>query len=290
MKKAFLVSCAAVVVLVLIIGHGNMVSAAGTVKIGVIYPLTGGAAAEGRELRAGAELAAEIVNEAMAGVDLEMAQKSGKPVQRIVVIIDELADLMLVAGDEVERSLARLAQMGRAAGIHLIVATQRPSVDVITGVIKANFPARIALRVATKMDSRVIIDTYGAQALLGKGDMLILTSQGDCIRAHGVYVSQEEIASVVSWISLQQHAQYRSFDEFEQVGATHRSDIDSEEDMQLYATIREYVAEQEEISISLLQRQFRIGFNRSARIVDQLERDGFIASSAGGGKTRKVLR
>lgn len=220
----------------------------------------------------------------------EMAHKSGKPVQRLVVIIDELADLMLVAGDEVERSLARLAQMGRAAGIHLIVATQRPSVDVITGVIKANFPARIALRVATKIDSRVIIDTYGAQALLGKGDMLIMNAQGDCIRAHGVYVSQEEISNVVSWISLQQQAQYRSFDEFEQIGATNRVDIENEEDAQLYAAIKEYVAEQEEISISLLQRQFRIGFNRSARIVEQLERDGFIAASSGGAKTRKVLR
>jgi S-DNA-T family DNA segregation ATPase FtsK/SpoIIIE len=220
----------------------------------------------------------------------EMAQKSGKPVQRLVVIIDELADLMLVAGDEVERSLARLAQMGRAAGIHLIVATQRPSVDVITGVIKANFPARIALRVATKMDSRVIIDTYGAQALLGKGDMLLLNSQGDCIRAHGVYVSQEEISSVVSWISLQQQAQYRSFDEFEQISTKNQVAIENEEDKQLYATITQYVAEQDEISISLLQRQFRIGFNRSARIVEQLERDGFIAASSGGAKTRKVLR
>jgi len=231
------------------------------------------------------ELAAAGVRDAY-----EMAHKSGKPVQRLVIIIDELADLMLVAGDEVERSLARLAQMGRAAGIHLIVATQRPSVDVITGVIKANFPARIALRVATKMDSRVIIDTYGAQALLGKGDMLIMTAQGDCIRAHGVYVSQEEISSVVSWISLQQQAQYRSFDEFEQIGPTNRLDIENEEDEQLYATIKQYVREQEEISISLLQRQFRIGFNRSARIVEQLERDGFIAASSSYAKTRKVLR
>ncbi|KKR95388.1 MAG: hypothetical protein UU47_C0035G0002 [candidate division TM6 bacterium GW2011_GWE2_41_16] len=178
--------------------------------------------------------------------------------------------------------------MGRAAGIHLIFATQRPSVDVLTGLIKANFPARLALKVASKIDSRIIIDMYGAQSLLGKGDMLFLSPQGACTRVHGAYVTSADVEKLVSIHADQQESAFHQFNEFAVTTSAHGA-MGDDEDPVLYQQVRTYVATREDVSISLLQRQFRIGFNRSARLIDQLERDGLV-SSAQGAKTRKVLR
>jgi DNA segregation ATPase FtsK/SpoIIIE-like protein len=202
----------------------------------------------------------------------------------IVVIIDELADLMMTAGREVEDLIARITQMARAAGIHLVVATQRPSVDVITGLIKVNFPSRISFRVTSKIDSRTILDCSGADKLLGRGDMLFLDSQDASLkRLHGAYVSDNEIDQLVLHIKNQREVQYLDFQaEVEQLeGDEDRDDI--------YEDVLEYLEEIDEISISLLQRKFRIGYNRSARIIDMLEAEGLIGSS-GNGKTRSVIR
>jgi len=200
----------------------------------------------------------------------------------IVIIIDELADLMMVVGREIEGTIARLAQMARAAGIHLIVATQRPSVDVITGVIKINFPARLACKVISKIDSRTILDGAGAEKLLGKGDMLFLDPQGRLIRLHGAYVSNEEIEHIVSHVKLQQAVVYEQLLDAKQ-DATLQG-----EDAALFQELLLFVKTVDEISISLVQRKFRIGYNRSARMIDVLESRGLIVS-ASGGKTRKVL-
>lgn len=202
----------------------------------------------------------------------------------IVVIIDELADLMMTAGREIEDLIARITQMARAAGIHLVVATQRPSVDVITGLIKVNFPSRISFRVTSKIDSRTILDCSGADKLLGRGDMLFLDSNDASLkRLHGAYVSDNEIDQLVSHIKNQREAQYLDFQaEVEEL----EGDADRDE---IYEDVLEYLEEIDEISISLLQRKFRIGYNRSARIIDMLEAEGLISSS-GNGKTRSVIR
>jgi len=210
----------------------------------------------------------------------------GKTMPFIVVIIDELADLMMVAGKDVETQIARTAQMARAAGIHMIVATQRPSVDVLTGIIKVNFPARIAFRVSSKIDSRTIIDSQGAEKLLGRGDMLFLNSGSSAPqRIHGAYVSGAEISRLTEYLREQQQVEY--LDVNEELRRTTKSGMQSFED-NLYDQIREFVETVDEISISMLQRKYRIGFNRSARIIEQLELDGVIAPSQGG-KTRKVI-
>lgn len=202
----------------------------------------------------------------------------------IVVIIDELADLMMTAGREVEDLIARITQMARAAGIHIIVATQRPSVDVITGLIKVNFPSRISFRVTSKIDSRTILDCGGADKLLGRGDMLFLDSHDASLkRLHGAYVSDDEIDQLVLHIKNQREVQYLNFDD-----ALEQLDVDADRD-EIYANVLEYLDEVDEISISLLQRKFRIGYNRSARIIDMLEAEGLISSS-GNGKTRSVIR
>jgi S-DNA-T family DNA segregation ATPase FtsK/SpoIIIE len=204
----------------------------------------------------------------------------------IVVIIDELADLMIVGGRDIEDLLTRITQMARAAGIHLLVATQRPSVDVITGVIKVNFPSRISFRVTSKVDSRTILDCNGAEKLLGRGDMLFLDAAGSFIkRIHGAYISDKEIAVVVNQIRDQQKAVYCELDEQGLEAAHMISNIDDS----LYQEILAYVHDVDEISISLIQRRFRIGYNRSARIIETLEAQGIIAA-ADGGKMRKVLR
>lgn len=202
----------------------------------------------------------------------------------IVIIIDEFADLMITTGKEIEELIVRLAQMARAAGIHIILATQRPSVDVITGLIKVNFPARIAFKVTSKIDSRTIIDTIGADKLLGKGDMLFLDNQGMLNRIHGAYISDAEIASVVEQIKSYGAPVYETLSEV-QHGTS--DDID-EADKKIFEEIVQYVRECDEISISLLQRKFRIGYNRSARMMDTLESRGIILPSDGG-KMRKVL-
>jgi S-DNA-T family DNA segregation ATPase FtsK/SpoIIIE len=204
----------------------------------------------------------------------------------IVVIIDELSDLMLTVGREIEDVVLRITQMARAAGIHMIVATQRPSVDVITGLIKVNFPSRISFRVTSRVDSRTILDCSGADKLLGRGDMLFLDSTASILkRVHGAYVSDREINLVVSHIKNQQLVKY--FDINEQLSD---QDIDiSSEDEELYEQIVAYLSQVEEVSISLLQRQFRIGYNRSARIIHMLEHRGLIMP-ADGSKTRRVIR
>lgn len=200
----------------------------------------------------------------------------------IVIVIDELADLMMTTSQEAEQVITRLAQMSRAAGIHLIIATQRPSVDVITGLIKVNFPSRIAFKVTSKIDSRIIIDTIGAEKLLGKGDMLFLDPKGGLNRVHGAYVSDKEIQSIVRQIKMQREVQY------EQVVVDKSNDLPECED-ELYNEILEFIDKKNEISISLIQRVFRIGYNRSARIVEKLELDGYILP-ADGSKMRKVVK
>jgi S-DNA-T family DNA segregation ATPase FtsK/SpoIIIE len=205
----------------------------------------------------------------------------------IVVIIDELADLMMTAGKAVEDSIARIAQMARAAGIHMIIATQRPSVDVITGMIKVNFPNRVAFKVTSKIDSRTILDAGGAEKLLGRGDMLFLdATKSHLVRVHGAYISDQEIHDVVAQIKRQSKAQY--LDIFDQFG-NHESDELLDGDDELYQEIVEFVQELDEISISMLQRRFRIGYNRSARIVSMLESKGLIMSVEGG-KTKRVVK
>ena len=204
-----------------------------------------------------------------------------EPMSFIVIIIDELADLMFTGGKDVELLLTRIAQMARAAGIHLIVATQRPSVDVITGLIKANFPSRIAYRVTSKIDSRVILDGHGAEKLLGRGDMLYSDNKGMLHRLHGAYLSDNEIAGIVGEIKAQRDPQYEDLNEL--VGA-----MDVERDP-IYSEIVNYLKSKDEISISSLQRAFKIGYNRSARIIDQLEMDNLILP-ASGSKLRRVLK
>ena len=209
----------------------------------------------------------------------------------IVVIIDELADLMLVAAKEVEDSIMRITQMARAAGIHLIVATQRPSTDVITGLIKANIPSRIAFAVSSGIDSRTILDATGAEKLLGKGDMLFFPI-GDSTptRVQGTFVSEDEIAAVVDHVIRQQKAHYDEtfLMDDEEMGAKSSFDQTDDYDEPLYNQIVEFVVEQGKASASLLQRKFRLGYNRAARAIDILEEKGIIGPN-NGSKPREVL-
>jgi S-DNA-T family DNA segregation ATPase FtsK/SpoIIIE len=203
----------------------------------------------------------------------------------IAVVIDELADLMMVAGKEVEFYIVRLAQMARAAGIHMIVATQRPSVDVVTGIIKVNFPSRIAFRVSSKVDSRTILDQSGAEKLLGKGDLLFMHASAPTLqRVHGAYLAEKEIERVTSHARRERKVVYLSP---ALVDTVNRDQADQEED-ELYQQVLAFIKTVDDISISSLQRQYRIGFNRSARMIDQLEQDGFLAP-AQGSKPRKIL-
>ena len=213
----------------------------------------------------------------------------------IVVIIDELADLMLVAAKEVEDSIMRITQMARAAGIHLIVATQRPSTDVITGVVKANIPSRIAFAVSSSIDSRTILDSVGAEKLLGKGDILFLPQgENTPIRVQGTFLSDEEIKAVVDHTIKQQIAKYDEtliMDDEEMkatsmVGTTSSREDDYEEP--LYNEIVEFVITQGKASASLLQRRFHLGYNRAARVIDLLEERGIIGPN-NGSKPREVL-
>ncbi len=212
----------------------------------------------------------------------------------IVVIVDELADLMLVAGKEVEDSIMRITQMARAAGIHLIIATQRPSTDVITGVIKANIPSRISFAVSSQIDSRTILDMGGAEKLLGKGDMLFLPmGESQPERIQGAFVTEKEIEKVVNHTVSQQKAQYdTSFMNLEAVDSdikqnTVSGDVEEYDDP-LYNEIVEFVIETQKASASLLQRRFKLGYNRAARIVDLLEERGIVGPQ-NGSKPREVL-
>ncbi len=212
-------------------------------------------------------------------------QKDLELMPYLVVMIDELSDLMMTAGKEVEALIARIAQMARAAGIHMIVATQRPSVDVITGLIKVNFPSRISFRVTSKVDSRTILDCVGAEKLLGKGDMLFLSASSALMRVHGAYVGHKEVSSLVEYIRTQQPPQY--LDIQEELPLKKGSLLDADD--ALYQEVLAFVYSTDQISISLLQRRFRIGYNRSARIMETLESEGLIMPSDGS-KMRKVIK
>ncbi|MBT4594468.1 DNA translocase FtsK [bacterium] len=204
----------------------------------------------------------------------------------ILIMVDELADLMMVTGKEVEMQLVRIAQMARAAGIHLLLATQRPSVDVLTGIIKVNFPSRISFRVSSKIDSRTILDYSGAEKLLGRGDMLFMNGNSATLqRVHGAYVSVQQIEKLADYLRGAGEPNYQVIDE----SSSGRSVGMDEEEDRLYAEVLELLKSMDEISISMLQRRLRIGFNRSARIIERLEQDGYIAP-AQGSKPRKVIR
>ncbi len=208
----------------------------------------------------------------------------------IVVIVDELADLMMVAGKDIEESIARLAQMARAAGIHLILATQRPSVDVITGLIKANFPARISFQVSSKTDSRTILDCNGAESLLGMGDMLFLPpGTAKMIRSHGAFVSDAEVLRVVEFLKKQGKPVYeKSILEMKESDSKN-SGIDDDEIDPQYDSALALVAEARQASISMIQRRLRIGYNRAARIMEKMEREGVVGPSDGTSKPREVF-
>ncbi len=206
----------------------------------------------------------------------------------IVVFIDELADLMFASANEVEDSIARLAQMARASGIHLILATQRPSVDVITGVIKANFPARISFHVTSKIDSRTIIDAQGAEQLLGKGDMLLMLPGRRIVRIHGALVTEEEIRAVTEFITAQGMPDYALFESIVVEEPDH-DDLLAERD-EVYRKVVEFAESVGEVSISSIQRRFKIGYNRAARIMELLEEDGLVGPPKGAGKPRDFLR
>ncbi len=204
-----------------------------------------------------------------------------------VVILDEVADLMMVASKDVEDCIMRIAQMARAAGIHLIVATQRPSTDIITGVIKANIPSRIAFAVSSSIDSRTILDTTGAEKLLGKGDMLFSPmGSSSPIRVQGAFVSDDEVSEVVHFVSQQREATYdERYVNAKSTGSGSSSDDDDEDEE--YEDCRQFVIQTQKASTSLLQRRFKIGYNKAARIIDQLEANGVIGPQ-NGSKPREV--
>jgi S-DNA-T family DNA segregation ATPase FtsK/SpoIIIE len=221
-----------------------------------------------------------------------------EPLQRlpyIVVVIDELADLMMVVGKKIEELIARLAQKARAAGIHLVLATQRPSVDVITGLIKANIPTRLSFQVSSKIDSRTILDQMGAEALLGMGDMLYMPSgTGFPIRVHGAFVSDEEVHRVVAYLKSQGEPNYID-------GVLEGGIVDGEggdlggdlgeaggEKDPMYDQAVEVVLKHRKASISLVQRHLKIGYNRSARMLEEMEKAGLISAMSGSGQ-REIL-
>ena len=209
------------------------------------------------------------------------SDKHMKLMPNIIIIIDELADLMAVAGKEVESSIQRITQLARAAGIHLVVATQRPSVDVITGVIKANIPSRIAFAVSSGTDSRTILDTVGAENLLGYGDMLYIPiGAPHPVRIQGVYVSDKEVESVAQYVKSQAKPFYDdAFMNLEgQDGNNGSIEISADP---LYEEVKEYVIRNQKASTSLLQRSFGIGYNRSARMIDALQNEGIIGPQQG---------
>ena len=223
----------------------------------------------------------------VASHDADLPRRACEPLPFIVVIVDELADLMMVASRDVETSIMRLAQMARAAGIHLILATQRPSVDVLTGVIKANFPTRIAFQVASRHDSRTIIDANGAEHLLGRGDMLLMANAaGGLKRIHGAYVSEEDIEKTVAYVRAQGQPTYDD----SILAPRAEEGVDDEDGAldEMYDQAVAVVAETQQASVSMIQRRMRIGYNRAARMVDRMEKEG-IVGPGDGAKPREVF-
>ena len=213
--------------------------------------------------------------------------KNKKHMPYIVLIVDEMSDLMLIAGKEIENYIQRLSQMARAAGIHIIMATQRPSVDVITGTIKANFPTRISFQVSSKIDSRTILGEQGAEQLLGKGDMLFMSSANRIIRIHGPYVSETEIEKINSYLRSQGKPDY--IDEITAVSDTDFKSVNSNEEKdELYSKALEIIKKEKKASTSFLQRKLQIGYNRAARIMEMMEKEGIVGQANHVGK-REIL-
>jgi S-DNA-T family DNA segregation ATPase FtsK/SpoIIIE len=224
---------------------------------------------------------------------IEEIEFEPKKLPFIVVIVDEMADLMLVAGKEIENSVQRLAQMARAAGIHIIMATQRPSVDVITGVIKANFPTRISFQVTSRIDSRTILGTQGAEQLLGQGDMIYMSGGSKMMRVHGPFCSDAEIEKIVNFIKDQDLSEFDEGEKinFETVMAQDTSSDEGEgdgSDNDLYKKAVAIVRRDKKPSISYVQRQLRIGYNRAAILIEKMEAEGVVSAPNISGK-REVL-
>ncbi|HEX5321588.1 MAG TPA: FtsK/SpoIIIE domain-containing protein, partial [Stellaceae bacterium] len=250
-----------------------------------------------QRLREAAARGENLIRRVQTGFDAE----SGQPIFEeqpfdstelpfIVVVVDEMADLMLVAGKEIEAAIQRLAQMARAAGIHIIMATQRPSVDVITGTIKANFPTRVSFQVTSKIDSRTILGEGGAEQLLGRGDMLYMAGGGRVTRVHGPFVSDEEVERVVSHLKRRGSPDY--IDEItEDDGGTLDPSIEVEDsgaENGLYDQAVALVCRERKASTSFVQRHLQIGYNRAARIIERMEADGVVSGANHVGK-RDVL-
>ena len=240
----------------------------------------------------------KLYREVQTGIDsdtrMPIIEKKEIPLDKmplIVVVIDEMADLMMVAGKEVENLVQRLAQMARASGIHLIAATQRPSVDVITGTIKANFPSRISFRVASRFDSRTILNEMGAEQLLGSGDMLFLENGANLTRLHGGYVSENEIEEIVKYIKNQSSFDSPKDITLEENNLNNSPDLgfNNKEVDELYEKALSIIIEQQKVSTSFIQRYLQIGYNRAARIVEKMEEDGYISEPSHSGK-RSVLK
>ena len=210
-----------------------------------------------------------------------------EPLPLILIVVDELADLMLVASRDVELALTSLAQMARAAGIHLLIATQRPSVDVLTGIIKANFPARISFQVSSRTDSRTILDSNGAENLLGNGDMLLLPpGTAKLQRIHGAYVSEPEIGAMIEFLKKQRKPVYKE-DVLKTIPEDENSKGEDEYDIK-YDEAVALVTETRQASISMVQRRLRVGYNRAARMIETMEREGVVGPSDGS-RPREVL-
>jgi len=205
----------------------------------------------------------------------------------IVIIIDELADLMFVAPNEIKESITRLSQMARAAGIHLIVASQRPSADVVAGLIKANFPARISFAVSSKTDSRIILDASGAEELLGKGDMLLLQPPNNLIRIQGSIISDKERENISNHLKEESPPEYNSEITKVEEESIEGEELNYEKDA-LYDQALEIVKQTKQASISMVQRRLKIGYNRAANIIEMMEREGIVGEQESAGKPRKV--
>ena len=205
----------------------------------------------------------------------------------IIVVVDEMSDLMLISGKEIENCVQKLSAMARAAGIHIIMATQRPSVDVITGTIKANFPTRISFQVSSKIDSKTILGEQGAEQLLGKGDMLFMSSANKIFRIHGPYMSENEIEKITSFLRAQGNPDYiEEITQQKMIGTNDGNINDSDDD--LYQTAIQIVKTEKKASTSFLQRKLQIGYNRAARMIDQMEENGIVSKANHTGK-REVL-